>query len=767
MSKKYWPRISLSFTKDFVLIYRLSVVGIFIVGCLFVKYSLEKEKGKIEERLLTVSEQVEKSISHNVDYLKYQFLYAAKQIKEKGDNPKINYIAEILASFVHGINNQVDLSIAWNAFSWVDRNNNMSADGAGGVMRNPVDVSQRDYLTITTKVPEKLVFGKPVRGALSGRLIIPIGMGIFSDRDVYMGTLVFGLDVEKVLDKISKVVSSKVFSFVVINEDLVAFSSDNFDREKLGFVMQKLPTPNKNKDFENGKIISRQGIISQGDGFVVLRVIKNSPLKVAVFYDKDKAYRQFMNLALQQLCFILLVLFTCIILFQKIHYRIVKPMSSLSQLALRISKKDFSYIIEKPKSKELLELYNILHSVRQVAKREQELLKRLEVTNADLFRANEAKAEFLAKSSHDIKNYIFGISGLSRLILDSKKKSEILQNEELQMVETIFDQSEELMRFVEDLLDTNQVDVGDFSLDKMQPCDVEFLIERIVLLNKSLAMRHNILVRTEIENNLPPLICDVRRMKQVVVNLITNAIKYSNPKTTVVVLAKYLKDKKQIYIEVADCGIGMSENEIHMVMSGKGKYIDKPDLIGIDSRGIGMPIVLRLVELHGGNIEIESKKGQGTRIKLYFNIKKDADSKLVNLKSESHNNIANHKSILLVEDNPTNIKITTRALFNAGYSVKSVENGQDALKILEEENFDLILMDGEMPLMNGYDAAKKIRQGKVFTKFKDYATIPIIALMSSSDKVTVNRALNSGMNAHLEKSVSRTKLLDMVEKWLK
>lgn len=764
MKKKFLRHFPLSLTKDFVLIYRASVIGIFIVGCLFIKFSIDQEKEKIEDRVIVASEQVEKSISYNVDYLKYQLFYATKQIKENKADIETKKVAKILSSFVSNINSQIDISITWNAFSWIDRHNKMSADGAGGVIPNPVDVSNRDYLKITSTIPERLVFGKPIIGALSGRPIIPVGMGVFSDQGVYSGTLVFGLDIDRIVDKITKTIGNETFSFAVLQGQTLSFASRNLNAENRSIVDNFFNDSKNLKKFPNDGIVSSQGLFSKDKSFICLRNIDESPLKVLVFYNKHKSYQQIFNLFLRQSFYIFLVIFCCLILFQKIYYRIVKPVSKLSQFALKISKKDFDFSIERPQGKELIDLFNTLNSVKEVAKREEELLRKLEITNNELFRANEAKAEFLAKSSHDIKNYIYGICGLSRIILDNKSKSEILQSEELQMVETIADQSEELMHFVEDLLDTNQIEAGEFSLEKFKPYDVTTLIDRIVLLNKSLAIRHHIVIKTAIESDLK-LYCDVRRMKQILVNIITNAIKYSKPKTNVTISAKYLKTEDKICIEVLDEGFGMTQEEVEILLQGHGKNIDKTGISDLDSHGIGMSIVLKLVKMHNGKIEIESKKNEGTKIKLFFDSyssEENDESK----KSKNQKNTEKNKAILLVEDNPANIKITSKILRDIGYKTHHVENGEDALKILDEEDFDLILMDGEMPIMNGYEAATKIREGKVFKKFKNYKKIPIIALMSSSDEKTIKRALDSGMNSHLEKSTSKTKLSNMLEDWL-
>ncbi len=761
-------KASLSLTKDFIWIYRLSMVGILIFGGLFLKFAVDQEQEKIEEKIFITAEQIEKSITYNVDYLKYQLYYATQQIKETKASEDKRKMEKVLFSFVNNINNQVDISIAWNAFSWVNKQNYLSVDGAVGIIKKPIDLSKRDYLQTTSKVPNKLVFGKPVTGSISERLIIPVGMGVFSEDGLYLGTLVFGLDIERILSKIKKLVGDKSFSFVVMQDRNIAFASDNFSEEEGSFA-KKITTNIQDtwQSFGEGKIINSQNIFSKKSGFVYLQDIKNSPLKVLVFYDQDKSYQQLLNIFLKHAVFVLLVVFICAVLFKVIFERIVNPVTKLSQFALRISKKDFSFTTDRPSSKELANLFDTLNSVKEVAVREEILLKRLEMTNAKLSKANEAKAEFLAKSSHDIKNYIFGILGLSRIILDGKNNPEILQSEELQMVETIADQSEELMHFVEDLLDTNQIESGEFSLEKMQLCDINILISRIILLNKSLATRHHVLVKTDLESDVPKLRCDIRRMKQILVNLISNAIKYSPPKSVVMITAKYLKQEKKVYIEVLDEGIGMTESEVKILLAGRGKSIDKSNLENIDSYGIGMPIVLRLVKLHHGKIEIESVKGDGTKVKLYFGDFENAEAQdLLNQDDADEVSIRKNKSILMVEDNPVNIKITTKILRKAGYETYYVENGKEALKILDEKHFDLILMDGEMPVMNGYQATAKIREGKSFENFKNYKTIPIIALMSSSDSQAIKRAKDSGMNYHLEKSTSRTKLIDVVDGWL-
>jgi CheY-like chemotaxis protein len=195
-----------------------------------------------------------------------------------------------------------------------------------------------------------------------------------------------------------------------------------------------------------------------------------------------------------------------------------------------------------------------------------------------------------------------------------------------------------------------------------------------------------------------------------------------------------------------------------MFLAESGKNIDKSNLQNIDSHGIGIPIVFKLVELQGGKIEVASQKNIGTTVKLFFESAPNQE--------KVKNYLPQNKKILIADDNLVNLKITIKILQSAGYQTASAQNGEEVLKILDEENFDLILMDGQMPVMNGFEATKKIRDGKIFKKFKQYKTIPIVALMGNGDSQLAKKTLDCGMNICLEKSISKDDLLTTIQKFL-
>ena len=238
----------------------------------------------------------------------------------------------------------------------------------------------------------------------------------------------------------------------------------------------------------------------------------------------------------------------------------------------------------------------------------------------------------LKNISHDLRNHMSGISGAIGVIaenLTSYKKQQaalgIKLDERLreseEWINILAPYSIEAMQYVEDMLDISMAATGKFSLGEMVQCDLEKLIARLLIFNKSFILKHKITVKTEIDSGLPLFKCDERRLKQILTNLITNAVKYSPEGGEVRIRIVETQDIASLRIEIIDSGIGMAEAEIAMALAGEGMQIDKSDLnktASLDSHGLGLPIVKQLVELMGGELHIESEKGKGTKVSLRF-----------------------------------------------------------------------------------------------------------------------------------------------------
>jgi len=236
----------------------------------------------------------------------------------------------------------------------------------------------------------------------------------------------------------------------------------------------------------------------------------------------------------------------------------------------------------------------------------------------------------LPKVSHDLRNYIGGISSLANIIVENlsqikknyetanyNRKEKIDLDETLEIANMLVPYANEAFHYIEDMLDINQIRTGKFNLGQIEECDVADIIHRMLVFNNTFIIEQQVRIETNIEAGLPKLKTDVRRLKQILTNLILNAAKYSPSGNKIIISAKFIEHK--IHIEIADCGIGMNEAEIIMALNGDGQEIDKSLLNKpINSHGIGMTIVKQLVELLEGELIIQSQKGKGTKIVVSF-----------------------------------------------------------------------------------------------------------------------------------------------------
>lgn len=675
-------------------------------------YFVENNKSN-RRALQNESENIKITIHETFDYANRISGYIGNQIARHGAGD-LRFVASLLKESADNKNFTV---LSWTSFDWIVDNYQV-VNSRLGIRHNRPYMSGRPYIGYAQKNPWQLQVSPPIIGIPSGIWVIPGGTGVTDNHNRFLGVVALGFNVNELTNKIQQRLNNKNVSFVVLDKDqnIIVQSTDN----------QLSATDNfykKNKSqllFNNQKGVLSKPILVDGIKYSHYQQIADYNYVILTGFNQEFLSQQFGSLVLPRILeFVLVTIFFIIIL----------------------------YILKT----RIMSLLTIEQNAKYL----------------DLI--NKSKTRLIKATSHDLKNYIFGISGLAQLILEKKTPDQISNNEDMQFIKIISDQSIEMAHFVEDLLDTNQNETGLFSLGKIEECDLNELTQRIVLLNKTLSLKCQVDIKINNEPNLPKLVCNARRMKQIFNNIITNAVKYSSANTTLTIAIKYLKPERQICIEFQDQGIGMDEGEIKMAFAGDGQDIDKSILDKpIDSHGIGLPIVKQLVELHNGKMEIESKKGRGSKIILYFpmitlskddNLKKSNNNQEIKINSSSD---IKNKTILLVEDNPVNVRITSKILENAGYKVKSAENGKRSIEMLDRENFDIIVMDGEMPIMDGFETTEQIRSGKCFKNFKNYKTIPIVALMGNSDVDTIRKAQDCGMNSHVTKSASGKEILDII-----
>ncbi len=408
---------------------------------------------------------------------------------------------------------------------------------------------------------------------------------------------------------------------------------------------------------------------------------------------------------------------------------------------------------------ELTGMIACLRNIDDEIRKEFGIRKELEDAKIAAEAANLAKSTFLFNMSHDIRtpmNAIIGFTDIAEKHIDDKDRV-------LESLGKVKISSRHLLSLINDVLDMSRVESGTVKIEEEPVCLDTGEDNLFSILNGS-AEAKNITLTSVIAPSVVHhwFYADRLRMMRVLTNIISNSVKYTNPGGKIDLLAEELPCEKDgcahYRFTVTDTGIGMSEEFLAHVFEpfSRAESATKSGVIGT---GLGMAITKSLTELMGGAIAIESRLGVGTTVRLDFDYR---IAEPVSKKSEIPENAPMNlrgKKILLVEDNELNREIATEILEEEGIIIDTAEDGDIAVKKMRNASagqYDLILMDIQMPRMNGYDATVAIR------KISDerVASIPIIAMTANAFDEDKQNAVNAGMNGHIAKPLDVPKLLD-------
>lgn len=384
----------------------------------------------------------------------------------------------------------------------------------------------------------------------------------------------------------------------------------------------------------------------------------------------------------------------------------------------------------------------------------------LEKAKVEAMQSSIAKAQFLANMSHEIRTPLNGIIGMSNLL-----KGTELNDQQHEYLEHVTQSSSILLSLVNDILDLSKIDSGKIDLESID-FNLEQTIDYVVSSLSFSAKNKNLIISSDYQPPTPNwLKSDPSRIKQVLLNLVSNAIKFTS-EGSVTLKTKILSrsnEKLGFRVEVIDTGIGVSHNQQSKLFQNF-MQADASTHRKFGGTGLGLAISKLLVEKLGGKIGLISEVDKGSTFWFELELPIGSEKLISDDLNESlvRNIDRTSVRILVAEDNIVNQKVAEATLKKLGYECQIVANGFEVLKILETFHFNLILMDCQMPEMDGFEASEKIRS----SDRPEIKNIPIIAMTANVMAGDKERCLNVGMNDYISKPVSAKDLAKTIEKWI-
>jgi PAS domain S-box-containing protein len=440
-------------------------------------------------------------------------------------------------------------------------------------------------------------------------------------------------------------------------------------------------------------------------------------------------------------------------------YRTITAGGNSSEIDYRFLRNDGTYahinsrgyIIKNEEQKAI----RMIGSMQDITERK---IAELETQKArvDAEEARKTQEQFLANMSHEIRTPMNGVIGMTQLLAGTD-----LSKDQKEFVETIKESAANLMVIINDILDLTKIVAGKITIAKT---DYVFndLVNNSIKINQFRADEKGILLKSSIDKNIFPVLSgDPGRLNQILINLVGNAIKFTEKGEVNIDIKLLEQDELSVKIKfsVSDTGIGIAQDKVESVFD-RFMQVSGASTRKYGGTGLGLTITRQLIELQGGTIHVKSEQDKGSVFTFYLAIQKGEPprAEVKNIAATPQSCSLEGIKILLAEDNIINQKVAVRTLTNLGALVDVANNGKETIELLRKKRYDIILMDIQMPEMDGYEATRIIRS----EISEEINSIPIIAMTASALITDKQKCISAGMNDYIAKPFQAKDLYEKI-----